>query len=86
MTNAQTQDVEYDPEHGLMYIWLDRQKPWHHMRSLDGCRNVDYSQDDTPIGVELVCVKKGVDLTGLPSPAELRAVLERYGISILQIQ
>ena len=86
MSSAEIRYVEYDPEHGLMYIWLDRQKAWHHMRSVDGCRNVDYAQDETPIGVELICVKQGVELTGLPSPDELRVVLERYGIPILQVQ
>jgi uncharacterized protein YuzE len=58
--------VEHDPEANALYVHLS-DKPYAYGKDLDHERRVDYSEDGTPIGVELLCVDKGVDLTGLPT-------------------
>ncbi len=57
--------VKYDQEADALYITL-RDAPWSYTRSLGELRNIDYSADGAPIGVELLHASKGVDLTDVP--------------------
>jgi hypothetical protein len=50
---------------------------------IDHERRVDYAQDGTPIGVELLCVSAGVDLSNLPRADEVGEALRRLGIQTL---
>jgi hypothetical protein len=77
-------EVEYDREHRVLYIRLDPSKPHGYTRSLDLYRVVDYADDGTPIGVELISPNRGVDLTGLPQPEKIQEVLDRHGLKVLQ--
>jgi hypothetical protein len=77
-------EVEYDREHRVMYIHLDRSRPFGYTRSLDLKRVIDYAEDGTPIGVELIGPERGVDLTGLPEPEALARLLDELRIKVLQ--
>jgi len=48
-----------------MYIRISDQ-PYAYGEDLDPQRRIDYAEDGTPIGVELLCVSTGLDLRYLP--------------------
>jgi uncharacterized protein YuzE len=50
---------------------------------IDHERRVDYAEDGTPIGIELLCVSEGVDLSNLPDADEVTAALRQLGIRVL---
>ena len=58
-------NVKYDRVADALYITLS-DAPWSYSRSLGELRNVDYSSDGAPIGVELLRASEGVDLTDVP--------------------
>ncbi len=64
-------DVEAD----AIYISLSN-KPYAYGKDLDDERRIDYAADSTPIGVELLCVSKGVNLDGLPRKEEIAEFLK----------
>lgn len=68
-----------DPEADALYIRL-ADKPYAYGEDLDHERRIDYADDRTPIGIELLAVSKGVDLADLPYPNEVGRVLELAGI------
>jgi uncharacterized protein YuzE len=62
--------VDYDQEADAVYVTL-REAQCAYTRSLDALRNVDYAADGGPIGVELLRVSGGVDLTDVPNGPEI---------------
>ena len=66
---------EYDPEADAVYIYLS-DEPYGYGVDLDPERRVDFSQDRTPIGVELRCLRTGVDISGLPMNDRIAEILE----------
>ena len=72
---------KYDPEGDAIYIYLS-EKPYAYGTDLDDDRRIDYASDNTPIGVELLCVSDGVNLDSLPRIDEIAEVLEDEGIKI----
>jgi uncharacterized protein YuzE len=67
--------VKYDREADAIYIHLN-EKAYAYGKDLDHERRVDYAEDNTPIGVELLCVSKGVNVDGLPQSTEIAQLLE----------
>ncbi len=65
----------HDPEANALYIHLAN-KPYSHGRDLDAERRIDYAADDTPIGVELTCVRSGIRLGDLPRAKAIAKVLK----------
>jgi len=57
--------ISYDQEADALYITL-REARWSYTRALGPLRNVDYSADGVPIGVELLCASRGIDLRDVP--------------------
>jgi hypothetical protein len=45
-------------------------------------RRIDYAADNTPIGIELLDVSKGVNLDSFPEPDEITKCLLKYNIKI----
>ncbi|MFC1593170.1 hypothetical protein ACFL4C_04070 [Candidatus Omnitrophota bacterium] len=43
-------------------------------------RRIDYASYNTPIGVELICVSKGVNVYGLPRQDEIAEILKHNRI------
>jgi hypothetical protein len=63
----------------LTYHYLREGVPFAFTHNLDDARNIDYGPDNLPIGVELLGVSHGVDLTNLPQRANLaRLLAEAY--------
>ena len=70
---------EYDRDVGALYIYLS-DKLYSYGRDLDAERRVDYAEDGTPIGVELTCVRSGVNVDDLPAAARIMAILHDLDI------
>ena len=73
--------VKFDKKADALYIYLD-DKPVDHTEKLDDTRYIDYSSDDTPVGIELLCVSDGVITTDLPFRAEIERLLVKNNIKI----
>ena len=68
--------AEYDKKADVIYIYLN-DKPVDHTEKLDDLRYIDYAHDNTPIGIELLCVSEGVITNDLPQRAKIEALLEK---------
>lgn len=64
-----------------MYIYL-AEKPYAFGEDLDRERRVDCAADRTPIGIELTCLSRGVDLRDLPSRDAVTALLAGLHIKV----
>jgi uncharacterized protein YuzE len=80
-----TPTVQYDPEVDALYIEFDGEKPWKRMRRFGARRAVDYAEDGSVLGVELLDARRlGVDLSDLPERETLERVLADWEIRILE--
>lgn len=77
--------VKYDREADAMYIYLSS-KPYAYGKDLDDERRIDYASDNTPMGVELLCTSKGVNLEGLPNADKIAEAIERNGIKTYRME
>ncbi|MCL0046453.1 DUF2283 domain-containing protein [Dehalococcoidales bacterium] len=66
---------KYDAEADAIYIYFS-EKPYAYGTDLDDERRIDYASNNTPIGVELLCVSDGVNLDGLPCKDEIAEILK----------
>ncbi len=73
--------IKYDQEADAVYIYL-KDAPYAYGTDLDTERRIDYATDDTPIGVELLCVSKGVNPDDLPEQREIIELLEKSHIKV----
>ena len=73
--------VEYDKEADAIYIYLS-DMPYAYGKDLDHERRIDFAEDNTPIGVELLCVSTGVITDDLPNKAEIERMLGDKGIKL----
>ena len=74
-----------DAKADAIYIYLIN-KPYAYGKDLDNERRIDYASDNTPIGVELLCVSNGVNIEDLPRKDEIVDVLESNGIEVYTTQ
>ena len=70
--------LEFDRQADAIYIYLTHE-PYSYGQDLDDLRRVDFSADGKPMGIELLCVRKGIDLRDLPSRAEVEIELAKLG-------
>ena len=73
--------AEYDKRADAIYIYLN-DKPVDHTEKLDDLRYIDRAHDNTPIGIELLCVSDGVITNDLPQRAEIEHLLEKHNIKL----
>jgi len=73
--------IKYDPDADAVYIYLS-EKPYAYGIDLDNQRRIDYASDDTPIGVELLCVSRGVNPDDLPQQRRIIELLEDKHIKV----
>ena len=66
--------VQYDRKADAVYAHLS-DKPYGYGENLDDARRIDYAEDGTPRGIELLYVSQGVDLSKLPHADELAEAL-----------
>ena len=71
--------LNHDPQADAIYIYLSS-KPYAYGKDLDDQRRIDYASDDTPNGVELLSVSRGVIINGLPRVQEMASLLEANSI------
>jgi len=72
---------EYDPEADCAYILINN-LPHAYSKEIDETRFVDYAEDGTVIGIELLYVSSGVDITDLPHRPEVEKLLEEHHIKV----
>ena len=73
--------LEHDPEADAVYITLaPGAYSWGH--DLDPERRIDFGPDNQPIGIELLNVSLGVDLTDLPHRPAIDDMLRAAGIAV----
>ncbi len=77
-------EFKRDVEADAIYIHLSN-KPYAYGKDLDDERRIDYASDNTPIGVELLNVSKGVNLDGLPHIDEIAEAVETEKIKIYEM-
>jgi uncharacterized protein YuzE len=78
-------ELRHDQQADAIYIYLSS-KPYAYGKDLDDERRIDYASDNSPIGVELLCVSKGVNVAGLPRVDEIAEVLQAKGIKIYAME
>ncbi len=73
--------VESDPGADAVYIRLS-DAPIGYTSELDDNRLIDYSMNPgTPVGIDLLVVSQGVNLTGLPESDTVKKVLDAIGVT-----
>jgi uncharacterized protein YuzE len=75
--------IEYthDEEGDSIYIRF-RNVPYAWGQELDDDRHIDYGADQEPVGIELLNVSMGVDVSGLPSADCIAKLLRKYDIGV----
>lgn len=73
--------IEYDKEADAIYIHLST-KPCAYTEKIDDFRYVDYAGDNTPVGIELLCVSKGVTLEGIPQLETMQRAFQERNIKV----
>lgn len=67
--------LEYDEEADAAYIWIREGVARAFGVALDDSRYVDYADDRAPVGIELLNVRRGVDVADLPERAAVERLL-----------
>jgi uncharacterized protein YuzE len=76
--------LEYDESADAAYISFSDDE-WHHQVRLDDGRAINYAEDGTAIGVELLSPRrKGVVIGGLPHAADIARVIRSVGFRVLE--
>jgi len=73
---------EYDANADCAYILING-LPYAYSQEIDETRFVDYAEDGTVIGIELLYVSGGVDTCDLPYEAEVARLLEEHDVKLL---
>ena len=74
-------EYQYDPNTDCAYILIN-DLPHAYSKEIDEARFIDYAEDGTVIGIELLYVSGGVDVSGLPYQSEIIKLLEEYSIKV----
>ncbi|MDV2988589.1 MAG: DUF2283 domain-containing protein [Dehalogenimonas sp.] len=74
--------IQYDKEADAIYIKF-KQGKYAYGKELDDLRRVDYDSKDRPIGVELLCVSRGIDTMDLPRRPEIDELLAQQCFKVL---
>ena len=74
--------AEFDKKADAIYVYFS-DKPVAYTKKLDDMRYIDYELDDTPIGVELLCVSDGVNVDDLPNGVLIARLLGDKHIKVV---
>jgi uncharacterized protein YuzE len=72
---------KYDKTADAAYILIN-DLPHAYSKEIDDTRIVDYTEDGKVIGIELLYVSGGVDLSGLPYESELSKLLAKHHVKV----
>ncbi len=76
--------LEYDESVDAAYL-IAHDGHWDHQDRLDDARGVNYAQDGTVMGIEILSPRRhGVLLDGLPYPDDVARVMRAVGFEILE--
>jgi len=67
--------IEYNPTTDSLYVTLTSNKV-KYSRQLDKDRRIDYAEDGTPTGINIINVSKGINTDGLPREDDLKELME----------
>ena len=73
---------QYSKEVDCAYIHIS-DLPYSFTKEIDLSRVVDYAKDSSAIGIELLWVSDGVNVSGLPYETEVRELLQHEGVKII---
>jgi uncharacterized protein YuzE len=73
--------IKCDKKADAIYIHLSNE-PYAYGKDLDEERRVDYDAKGNPMGIELLCVSKGVITDDLPNRKEVEKMLGGRGIKV----
>ena len=74
-------EIEYDREANAIYIRLSNGGVAY-TKQLDHMRYIDFSSDNKPVGIELLCVNNGVITDDLPRANEIIKLLQKKNIKV----
>ena len=74
-------DVTYDPEADAAYVGFSRADASRQAR-LDDARIIDYADDGSIVGVEILSPSRGIDLDGIPRGREVADALTALGFVV----
>lgn len=72
---------QYDPNADCAYILIN-ELPHAYSKQIDETRFIDYAADGSVIGIELLYVSSGVDVSGLPYASQVTKILEEHKIKV----
>jgi uncharacterized protein YuzE len=75
--------MTFDPKADAIYIYLS-DKSYAYGKELDNERRIDFASDNTPVGIELLCVSKGINPDDLPQQGEIIELLKGKNIKIVR--
>ncbi len=76
--------LEYDESVDAAYLTAS-EAPWHHQVRLDDARGINYAEDGSVIGIELLSPRrKGVNLEGLPYRDDVERVVRSVGFRVIK--
>lgn len=75
-------DYDLDEAAGALYVRLT-DRPYAYGCELDPERRVDFDADGDPMGVELLCLRGGVIVHGLPERGRIVGLLRSLGITVV---
>jgi uncharacterized protein YuzE len=74
--------IQYDKDADAIYIKL-KQSKYAYGKELDDLRRIDYDSGHHAIGIELLCVSKGIDTRDLPRRTEVEELLAAHCFKVL---
>ncbi|MBI2887378.1 MAG: DUF2283 domain-containing protein [Chloroflexi bacterium] len=75
-------ELSYDKKSDAVYIRVSSAL-FAYTRSLDDLRHLDYAEDDSLIGIEILYPGQGVKVDDLPHQAQVGRLLEEHGFKVL---
>lgn len=77
--------LEYSLEAEALYIYLGRKRRVEYTKDIGGVgqeRLIDYTKDGTPVGIEILGTKNGIEVSGLPQAEEVAELLRTHGFAV----
>jgi uncharacterized protein YuzE len=72
---------KYDNSADCAYILIN-DLPHAYTKEIDETRIVDYAEDGTVIGIELLYVSDGIDISSLPFESEVGKLLAKHHVKV----
>ncbi|MGI8824210.1 MAG: DUF2283 domain-containing protein [Chloroflexota bacterium] len=73
--------LQHDADADAIYIRLN-DLPYAFGEDIDHARRIDYASDGQPIGIEVLCVSKGIDTHGLPHQDAITRLAEEHSFKV----